>query len=301
LCFVMAARYVLMWLGLQFVFPFGRPFGDSNFLCIALPVSVAVLSARLPGRERKASTYLFICVGIAAVLLTEIRQGYLGLIAALVTVVYLLRRYRLITRRRAQLVSTAALVVLCTLFYAGYAAVTDKNATFGRRLATKHLTASGRSAIWYEYLSDFAESGHRVVLGAGFQRKVLPDFIKSNIENIRSSVTGDPVLDPHNSHLHVLYRVGLVGFVGYLWLGIVGVRRCLQAVERCMGQASQAELLMGIGLVGAFASVAAEAAVGVLLEAPYRGIWYWLLLGACTSYGYALQKAYPRTPAGGVT
>ena len=294
----MAARYVLMWLGLQFVFPFGRPFGDSNFLCIALPISVAVLFALLPERERKAGTYVFLCIGIAAVLLTEIRQGYLGLITALVTVVYLLRRYRLITRRRVQLAVVVGVFALSTLFYAGFAAVADKSATFGRRLAAKHLTASGRSAIWYEYLSDFSQSVPRVALGAGFQRKVLPDFIKSNIENIRSSVTGDPVLDPHNSHLHVLYRVGVVGFVGYLWLGLVGVRRCLRAVERCMGQASREELLMGIGLVGAFASVAAEATVGVLLEAPYRGIWYWLLLGACTSYGLALQRKYSVPLAG---
>ena len=296
LCFVMAARYLLSRLGLLSALRFGEPFGDSNFLCIVLPVSVAILFAFLPRRQRDVSHYALIVVAISAVLLTEIRQGYLGLVAALTTVVYLLRRYRFITRRRSQLAAVAGLFSLCVLFYAGYTALTDESAAFGRRLAAKHLTASGRGAIWGEYLSDFADSGYRVAFGAGFQRQVLPDFTKGNIEKIRSSVTGEPVLDPHNSHLHVLYRTGVVGFVGYLWLGIVGVRRCLQAIERCMGQASREELLMGIGLVGAFASVAAEATVGVLLEAPYRGIWYWLLLGACTSYGYALQRQYSVMP-----
>jgi O-antigen ligase len=98
----------------------------------------------------------------------------------------------------------------------------------------------------------------------------------------------EPLRSPHNSHLTILARAGVPGFL--LWAGVCAawtatmVRRIVEA--RLRGQDTWARLFVFI--LGYWMAVAIDAAFDVALEGPMLGIWFWTLFGV----GLAASRIY---------
>ncbi len=91
-----------------------------------------------------------------------------------------------------------------------------------------------------------------------------------------------PNRNPHNAHVTIFSRLGFVGL--FLWLGILAVVsiQTLRKLHRCAKGSSRetdAEFWAGLTVFGAWLFFLSAMSVGVVLESPMGGLWFWSLTG----------------------
>jgi hypothetical protein len=91
--------------------------------------------------------------------------------------------------------------------------------------------------------------------------------------------------DPHNSHLAMLSRIGLIGFLAYGMLLWQTARRGLTFVQKRRDQPGSYVML---ALLACFLFHTVHALTDVALENPYKGIFFWVLIGLI----YAVPPLY---------
>lgn len=144
-------------------------------------------------------------------------------------------------------------------------------------------TTQWRLELW-ETVSEEVLRAERVLTGFGFGENLA---IRFDFENQSESV---PLRNPHNSHLSVLARMGLVGMALWIsmfvswYLSLIRARR--QFLE--LGEDRRASialwLMLGVGgiLINAF--------FDPTLEGPQVGILLWLLFGAGAVLGIGARS-----------
>jgi hypothetical protein len=292
---LMSIRYVLEWSGM---WP-DLPSTDANFFCVVATIAASVLFCTLPVLlHRRAAVFLLVLIS-TAVILTDVRQGFLGLLCGGFCSCWLLSRFRLMsgTHRKAIFIFVALfagtlVMLVMTLGPAGsladrrellFAGENDVHVPIWDHMIARDFSDTGRRVMWVAFLEDMFQSWASVVFGVGFDRLFVPDwmFEFQSLEILTNRATGVFQLDPHNSHLHLFYRVGLIGFVAYLLL----IQRAFLSSFRYLKDGQDARLkYYTIGYLAALSSVAGQAFVGVLFEAPHRGIPFWVLLGVSTCF-----------------
>jgi hypothetical protein len=152
--------------------------------------------------------------------------------------------------------------------------------TLGVKEATNRVDASGlgteqaRSAAWERVRAYTTETALRAIVGVGFGPHFMIDsgasiaLLSANQEDVRS---------PHNYFIGTFARLGLIGSV-LLALMCVQV---LLAIGRVQRFAVTDDLLMLAVIVPPMLLV--EAAVGVILEAPFGAIPFFWFLGILLS------------------
>jgi hypothetical protein len=79
----------------------------------------------------------------------------------------------------------------------------------------------------------------------------------------------------------LFYRLGVIGFFAFLFL----IQRAFLSSFRYLRDGQDIRLkYYTIGYIAALISVAGQALVGVLFEAPQRGIPFWVILGVSTCF-----------------
>jgi hypothetical protein len=276
---MMSIRFVVQWNGLLL----DLPQMDTNFFCVVAPIAACILYCALPVlRNRWASVFLVVLIS-TAVVLTDVRQGLLGLICGGLCSYWLLRRFGLMsgTQRKTVLIFVALFVG--TLLMLAMRGSHDAHIPIWDHMIARDFSDTGRRVVWAAFLDDMLQSWTSVVFGVGFDRLFVPNwmFISQTLEIMTNRTTGALQLDPHNSHLHLFYRLGLIGFSAYLLL----IRRAFLASFRYLRDGHDTRLkYYTIGYLAALTSVAGQAFVGVLFEAPHRGIPFWVLLGVSTCF-----------------
>lgn len=134
-------------------------------------------------------------------------------------------------------------------------------------------TVDFREDLWERVLEETEATG-RLELGWGFGPNLGSDFLPDHSDRA--------LRNPHNSHLTVLARLGLVGLGLWValwasWLTRVFRRahRSLRQVRPWMDRAGWLALLSGAGVVG----VLVNAYVDPTLETPMVAVWLWSLFG----------------------
>jgi hypothetical protein len=157
------------------------------------------------------------------------------------------------------------------------------------KLSSKSDPNDLRAFMWAQTVTDWKESP---IIGTGFSVPI-PSYIQDKIPNqfgaLPSSSIGDfpelPVTGPHNSYLTVLARMGIVGFILYLWL----IASILVKTENWLNFRQWQEVpLLVIAAVPAFGLFHAFLNVG--FESPHNSILMWLFSGAVL--GYSDQKSH---------
>ena len=303
---IMSIRFLLEF---NQLLPTEIPQTEVNFFCIVAPVAVSMLFCTLPVMRHKAATLLLIILISIAVVQTDIRQGILGLICGGLCSWWLLRRFGLLSsgHRKVQFVLLAlflaSVVMLVLRDDLGIRPGLDAYGPDGQilflatpeqeywiervpiwdRMIERDFSDTGRREMWVSFLADMSQSWTSVVFGVGFDRLFIPDWMleMTKAELMRNKATGVNQLDPHNSHLHLLYRIGVIGFVAYLML----IRGAFVSSFKYLREGTSVRLkYYTVGFLSALAGVGGEALVGVLFEAPHRGIPFWVLLGVSTCF-----------------
>ena len=172
----------------------------SYCMYIAAFVVHYIINNKMKGNEKKFFCY-FLMLGIVTVLgILTISKAFLIIIAiiALYGFVFFVIKYK---KESLKLILPAFIVVLilCLCFHKVLISIFERffNTTSGSIL---NIITSGRTDIWKAYTNDIFSSPWKVLFGKGiFATEVI-------------------AIGPHNIYIEVLFRVGIVGYIG---LGVI--------------------------------------------------------------------------------
>jgi hypothetical protein len=252
-----AAIAALVALGSLWLFPAGRSARSRGLWSIAALIVIALVA-------------------------TQNRGGLLAAAAGImVGLAFFADRMRLIMRAVAVAALMIGLGTLLSFQIAGNAASQGRSFSASQLFANvasiagahesgnQNGTVQGRLVLWSQTL-DKEVSDDRLVYGYGFG---------TNLAYLAGGVTGsgnlnsDPLRSPHNSHLDVLARLGIVGavlwvalWIGWYWRLIRGCRRLAQrALYTRRRVAVLCMMVVTASLIGSFFDPSLEGAEAAVL------------------------------------
>lgn len=145
-----------------------------------------------------------------------------------------------------------------------------------------------RQRLWSLAVNDLFDSGE-AMFGFGYGPNIAARYSFSNPDAVGT------LRNPHNSHLSVLVRMGIVGAV--VWLALWAI--WLWAIVQAMARSDPFQLPLGLRIwtwtaIGTV-SMLVNAFFDPTLEGPQVGIWLWTLVGIGIHQQSRLSE--PRTPA----
>ena len=147
------------------------------------------------------------------------------------------------------------------------------------RNKTSFRNAQWRLAMWTSAFEQFVDSP---LIGVPFGQVFIPHRVRD--AGYQFSMEEDNEI--HMSPLSISLRMGLFGVLSFAWIVAVSVvslhqwiRRCTHAGLRCLGT----------GVLACQIMVLAHSLSCVVLEGPYMGMLFWLLL----AMGVVLQRQFP--------
>jgi O-Antigen ligase len=146
-------------------------------------------------------------------------------------------------------------------------------------------TRKWRFRMW-SAIVDYTVFGSYFWTGKGYGINLLDD---AGLQVIEENEEG-PVRSPHNSHLTLLARSGVPGFL--LWVALqltwaVGILRVLFFARRT-GRRRTAGLMSFI--LAYWAAIMVVAATAVVLEGPHDGIWFWAIFGVGAAAAHMVRR-----------
>lgn len=263
---------------------------DPNVLAAALVAGLtlalgALLALRRsPGLRLAAAGAAALC--LVTFLLTGSRGGLVALGVALVSAVVLAGRWRV------QAAAMALVVVLSAAVYVAAYAPPQIRDRIAETTKGETRAIEGRTTIWevgWRMVEDNPVAG----VGVGSFQPASAHYVLEPGEAPRSDLVVDRPPVAHNTYLHVLAELGVIGAA--LFLGIIGFSlRCAARAVRGFREAGDFRMeIIARALIVAVAGVLA--ADFFISEQFSKNLW--LLLGLCPSL-LAIAQSTPGRSAG---
>jgi O-antigen ligase len=240
---------------------------DGIALIIAIAVPAAWYLAAGPTRLRSSPgrrllNFVYVPVGLFAVVLTGTRGATLALVPAAIFVFWSLRRASPSLRLAA--LGTLAAAVLVLVVYAPRGPITRiETAATATELGSEDSALSGRWGIWVESSRAFLD---RPILGAGLDAHRAA--VSSGLNEVRTFTTSEK--KAHNTYISVAVETGIVGLLILTTMIVIVVKR----IRRLSGWRAW--------YWSTQASVLAIGAMSLSLEES-KSIWVFLSLCVATS------------------
>jgi hypothetical protein len=252
----------------------------------AVHVTIALAFIWLvPSVSRRARVMLTVVATLAlATIATQSRSGMVAAGAGLVLI-------WAFSPRRGRLAFTMLATVALALVV-GWALDVQIRGEQNRTVSTKQLlqnvqsvtgqepeTSQGnlqtnvefRGELWSGVV-DLVRDERRMLVGLGFGRNVAKEL------GFEGQIPGE-LRSPHNSHLNVFARMGLVGAVLWFLLWSTWYRTTLRARSRLRRAGKRFEAgVLEVAMVGVTATLA-NAYFDPTLESPQVAVWLWTLVG----------------------
>jgi O-antigen ligase len=145
-----------------------------------------------------------------------------------------------------------------------------------------------RSIFWKRCIEETSQKSPVFGLGFGSNLTELLQTTREWWRYVESQQLNPPNRSPHNATITVYARMGLIGLA--LWLMIIvgtfvrGLRFCRSGIGT-----SAPDYYAGLTIFGTWIIYLCYMSVGVVLENPFGGIWFWFLTGTLQ----ALPPAIP--------
>jgi len=253
--------------------------------------------------ERRRSDLLTVVGVLALVVLTSQSRGGTLAIAAVLGTALLCCPMRL--RRRVVATATAgALAVLLPLL-----ALDVKVDTGGRELSVRQVavntvslvassaasdveaetglnaTVSWRKEYFGAVIADSLSASH-ILTGQGFGPILSYRYIRN-----QSQAAGDaPLRNAHNSHLTILARTGVPGFLLWVILLLTWLWRVGRVALHGRSGTTDPAVAIATWTAGAVLGFCVLAATDPSLEGPQGGVWFWSLLGLGAAHAEAWRR-----------
>jgi O-antigen ligase len=231
---------------------------EAQYFEFLLPLSFLLLLAA-PGSCRRSFVLAAFCVGLLGLIVTFSRGGLIGFAVALAVILFLARRFELISGRKVltmSLVGLAVCVIVSPLFY--HFIMTRPEAG----LARLHLAEVGIEMI----------KSHPI-LGVGLNNHILlkPEY------DPRSYIINLPT---HNSFLIIASEVGIPGlifFIGFLYLTVTAALKGARMRDPYVAS-------VAVGIVAAVTAIGVHVQVDyIATNANFSLLWLYAGLAAAIS------------------
>lgn len=245
-----------------------------------------------PARRRATARHdaLLVVLALAglAFVTSQTRGGFLGAALAIVIVFRLMphRRKRRLVRSTGPLL--LALLILLAIVNPKVQAerrqismlqmVTNVASILGGGNADQSGTAEWRKQLWHDTLQDTL-SPRFLVAGMGFGINIYQQYRPQELD----ATSTQPLRNPHNSHLDVWARTGLVGVL--LWVSLwAALFAYLIRVARTRGYARpRDERHLAIWIGATILGLLVNSFFDPALEGPQASIWMWCLVGVAAT------------------
>jgi O-antigen ligase len=238
-------------------------------------------------------------LGVLAILVagTQNRGGLVAAVAGLGVCV-------LLTQQRARLIIVG---VVAGAFILSMAWATDISYTGpqGRAVSASQLinnvtsvaggsssdsnlssTVAWRNQLWGTAFSRTIESG-QLATGWGFGINVAKEL------GVPEANFNPPLRTPHNSHLDMLVRTGLIGSALWILLWIAWFGQMLGAHRRLRGPANRTRRAILAVVVASVTAILVNAFFDPTLESPQVAVWLWALVGLGVGISVARPNPAP--------
>ncbi len=211
-------------------------------------------------------------VVLGAIILVQHRSVMVALVPAAI-VLFILQsapfRRRYLRLAIWALVALVALVAVITVVPSGKHAITYAlNSVKGITTFERDPNAAWRLLAWRASLSSVKD---QPFTGVGL---AVPLIFQSN-----AGLMTD--VDPHNSLVQILLRLGLVGLFVFLWSALCYYLDLIGSIKRGAGALGRPVVAF---LAAAHVLVLTFSLFNVVLETPYMGVFYWLLVGLAPAW-----------------
>jgi len=256
--------------------------GDMAVNC-GLVVAFIILGLdRRAGIARRHAN-LFVVLGLGAIfIIGSLNRG--GLIASLVVVATAFwlapprRRRAVVTRTGPLLLTVAAVVIIVNPRFetarrevSVRQVVSNMASVFGRGDRDQTGTVEWRIELWQDVIRDTLSVAY-FLEGQGFGPNL---YLKYGVDN-RAPV---PLRNPHSSHLDVLARTGIPGFLLWVLLWLTWWSRAAVLAVRQRRAGSWAHRNLTVWFSAAVTGYLITAVFDPAIEGPHAGIWMWSLVG----------------------
>jgi len=246
--------------------------GDPNELA-ALLVPALTLAAFLisptRGPMKRWLLLMLLFVFALTLFLTESRGGLVALALVLLVTPFLAGPVRL--KALVMILAVAALGI-------GYYSLLAPPQALHHVTHFSAASATGRQDVWTVSIEMFKD--HPVAgIGTGNFQVIEPRYATRNINLPRADLVVTTPKVAHNTYLHVLTELGIIGFTAFMGiiLGALGlawraIRTLKERGERRLEIVARGVLIATLGMLGAF----------IFITAQYEK-QLWLLLGICAA------------------
>ncbi|HSF61930.1 MAG TPA: O-antigen ligase family protein [Gaiellaceae bacterium] len=195
---------------------------DGIALIVAIAVPAAWYLAASPTHQqgspgRRLLNFMYVPVGLFAVVITGTRGATLALLPAAIFVFWSLRHARPAHRLAALGTLVAAILVLVVYAPRGPLA-RIQSATTATELGSEDSALSGRWSIWVESSHAFLD---RPILGAGLDAHRTA--VSQGLNEVRTFRIAEK--EAHNTYISVLVETGIVGFAILATMIVIVVKR----------------------------------------------------------------------------
>jgi O-antigen ligase len=257
---------------------FDYPNDLASYLNLILPLALACSAVR--GSKWKSLGGCTLMMGTAALFCTESRGGMLGFGCMLLAAIHFL-----VEKWRTRVLLVSAMASLALIFYLGAAAPGAEH------LGWSDLSSGAtRLYLWAAALQLFLGSPLHGVGWGNFQvlyRAYLDE-----------SMVGESQLGVHSTYLSLLAETGVLGFLSFLTLLVVGFR---EACRRLRGSRDPFDRSLGFAVAGAIAALVVQGFVEFQIAFTQFGVLFWTLLALLAAsapwQGDRIAATRKRSPA----
>ncbi|MFZ2170326.1 MAG: O-antigen ligase family protein [Methylococcaceae bacterium] len=156
-----------------------------------------------------------------------------------------------------------------------------KSVTEGAGNSVAENNTKWRWLLWVDMFEAYLE---KPIFGYGFGDKFMPQTIVA-----MGWGTGESdFMDPHNSHLHFLYMLGLIGFLVFELFFVRLVIRYIKVLRQ--SAISESSKMLILSMLGAVIYIFLLANFEVVFESPYMVVYMWIALGLLFSAEKSAQR-----------
>jgi len=269
--------------------------GGFNYLYLSLAVIVeSFYFTSLKRRVYKILLLLVIFLQLLVILTGTVRGAWIALLVSMLFFLYVSSKMGKLKRKMRKLFLLAILGgIILVIFTASIKPVSfDKVKTdvvstvfFYRMQSVSANNVWWRLFIWRDMLRGLSK---KPLFGWGFGRP----FRSPTLEALGwEHGEKEGWIDPHNSHLNIAYKAGIIGYLVFLLIVVRFFKRTMRFLLGMRGD-NKTKLYIG-ALLTCSVNVLVLSFFEVVLEGPYMGSFLWITMGLIV----ALESVYRKKEA----
>ena len=233
----------------------------------------------------KLFAYILILIDFIIIIFDKIRGSWVSLFISVLFIFYLYFRLPVLRKDLKKIVFfiiTVTLIIILVIFFLSQfkpgivRKILDEFEGIYKFNSLDTAPANNvkwRLMVWGDI---FRESLEKPLLGYGFGKP----FLSESLREYDWLTPGEDWMDPHNSYLSILYRIGFIGLFAFLFIIFRFFKLTINFINNCKD--NQVRVYIA-GFLTTIVFILGISLFAVVLEGPFLGIFLWINMGIVVS------------------